>query len=120
MTATENRLLNEDAWRGNAMAGGTADVLEKATGKRLTTVGVAGAADVAASAQVAFEAQATWAAMPYETRANVFRKAARIVEENAAEFSDWIVRETGAVGPKADVELHMAVGILHQSAAMLT
>ncbi len=127
MTATENGLLNETIWHGKAFtgtwsatAGGTADVMEKATGKRLATVGLAGAADVAASARAASKAQAEWAAMPYEARANVFRKAARIVEENAAEFQDWIVRETGAVAPKADVELHMATGILHQSSAMPT
>jgi len=127
MTATGNGLLNETIWHGkaftgtwNATAGGTADVMEKATGKRLATVGLAGAADVAVSARAASAAQAAWAAMPYEARANVFRKAARIVEENAAEFQDWIIRETGAVAPKADVELHMATGILHQSAAMPT
>src|SRR3984957_12282456 len=120
MTATENRLLNEDAWRGKAFSGGTLDVLEKATGRRLTTVGVAGASDVAEAARAAAGAQVTWVAMPYETRAGIFRKAARIVTENAPEFTDWIVRETGAVAPKAGVELHMAEGILNQSAAMLT
>jgi benzaldehyde dehydrogenase (NAD) len=119
MTATENRILDDAAWRGKLSAG-TADVLEKATGKRLTTVGVAGASDVAAGARTANEAQVKWAAMPYETRAAVFRKAARIIADNEAELADWIIRETGAVAPKADVELHMAVGILHQSAAMLT
>ena len=41
MTATETALLNEAAWHGKAFtgawtatAGGTADVIEKATGKR--------------------------------------------------------------------------------------
>ena len=53
MTATETTLLNEAAWHGKAFtgtwtatAGGTADVIEKATGKRLTTVGLAVAQDV--------------------------------------------------------------------------
>jgi benzaldehyde dehydrogenase (NAD) len=127
MTATENALLNEADWQGKAFtgswtktAGGTVDVAEKATGKRLTTVGMAVAKDVEASAGAAVEAQEAWVAMPYEARAAIFRKAARIVDENSAEFAQWIVRETGAVGPKADVELHMASGILNQSAAMLT
>ena len=52
--------------------------------------------DVAASARAASEAQETWAAMPYEARAAIFRKAARIVEENGEEFAEWIIRETGA------------------------
>src|SRR6266853_573961 len=60
----------------------------------------------------------SWTATPYETRAAIFRKAARIVEENGEEFAGWIIRETGAVAPKADVELHMAAGILYQSSAM--
>jgi benzaldehyde dehydrogenase (NAD) len=127
MTATETGILNEANWRGKAFtgswtatAGGTVNVLEKATGKTLSTVGLAVASDVAASAKAASTAQEKWAAMPYETRANVFRKAARVIEENNAELVDWIIRETGAIAAKADVELHMAVGILHQSAAMLT
>lgn len=127
MTAIENTLLNEADWQGKAftgswtkMVGGTADVAEKATGKRLTVVGLANAKDVEASAAAASKAQEQWVAMPYEARAAIFRKAARTVDENGPEFADWIVRETGAVGPKADVELHMASGILNQSAAMLT
>jgi benzaldehyde dehydrogenase (NAD) len=127
MTATERTLLNEQDWHGKAFtgswkatAGGTADVIEKATGKRLTSVGLAVAKDVAVSARAATDAQEEWAATPYETRAAIFRKAARIIEENGAEFADWIIRETGAVGPKADVELHMAAGILYQSSAMPT
>src|SRR6266853_1757954 len=62
----------------------------------------------------------SWTATPYETRAAIFRKAARIVEENGEEFAGWIIRETGAVAPKADVELHMAAGILYQSSALAT
>jgi len=127
MTATETTLLNEADWHGKAFtgawtatAGGTADVFEKATGKRLTTVGLAVAQDVAASARAASQAREEWAAMPYEARAAIFRKAARIIEANGAEFAEWIIRETGAVAPKADVELHMAAGILYQSSAMLT
>jgi benzaldehyde dehydrogenase (NAD) len=127
MIATEKTVLNEADWTGKAFtgswiatAGGTAEVIEKATGKRLTSVGLAVAQDVAASARVASQAQEQWAAMPYEARAGIFRKAARIVEENGAEFAEWIIRETGAIAPKADVELHMAAGILYQSSAMLT
>src|SRR5437764_1338779 len=118
-------ILNEADWNGraftgswNATAGGVTDVLEKATGKRLTSVGIAVARDVAASARGAAEAQEKWAASSYETRAAIFRKAARIIEDNGEEFADWIIRETGAVAPKAEVELHMAAGILYQSSAM--
>jgi benzaldehyde dehydrogenase (NAD) len=127
MTVTENRIMDEAVWHGKAFtgswkatAGGTLDVTEKASGKRLSSVGLAMARDVTASAKIATEAQAQWVAAPWENRAAIFRKAARIIEENGDEFADWIIRETGAVGPKAEVELHMAAGILYQSAAMLT
>jgi benzaldehyde dehydrogenase (NAD) len=127
MTATENRILDEAVWHGkaftgswNATAGGISDVLEKATGTRLSSVGLAVAEDVAGSARIAVEAQVKWAAVSHETRSKVFRNAARIITENGPEFAEWIIRETGAVAPKADVELHMAEGILYQSAAMPT
>src|SRR6266567_3949550 len=102
MTATENRIMDEAVWHGkaftgswNATAGGTSDVTEKATGKRLSRVGLAVAQDVAASSKIATGAQTQWTAMPWESRAAIFRKAARIVEENGGEFADWIIRETG-------------------------
>ncbi|HEX4275870.1 MAG TPA: benzaldehyde dehydrogenase [Bryobacteraceae bacterium] len=127
MTATGKSVLNESDWLGKAFtgswtatAGGEADVAEKATGSRLTTVGLANAEDVAVSAGAASKAQEKWIAMPYEARAAIFRKAARIIDENGKELVEWIIRETGAIAAKGDVELHMASGILNQSAAMLT
>ena len=71
MTATGTGILHESAWLGKAFngawiatAGGAASVLEKATGKTLSKVGLAVAADVRASAATASAAQQQWAAMP--------------------------------------------------------
>jgi benzaldehyde dehydrogenase (NAD) len=58
--------------------------------------------------------------MPYEDRARIFRKAATLIESNMDGLASWITRETGAIRPKADVELKMAVGILNASASMPT
>ena len=120
-------IMNENAWNGNVFtgawtrpAGGSADVREPATGATLCRVGAANAQDVAASARAAFEAQPAWAESAYEERAAIFREAARLVRAHADEIRPWLVRETGSISPKVDVELKAAQGILNQAAAMIT
>ena len=119
-TITESSVWEGKAFTGKwtALGGGVAEVFEPATGERLTCVGQASAADIAASARAAAEAQPAWAAAPWETRGAIFRKAARIVEENRARMIGFIVRETGSVTAKAAVEAQGAAGLLHQAAAM--
>jgi benzaldehyde dehydrogenase (NAD) len=127
MTTAKMTFLNEPIWRGKVFsggwrtsAGGTTAVGEPATGKALSEVGVATAHDVATAAERALSRQPQWASAPFEERAAIFRKAARLFEEHAEEIVDWIVRETGSIAPKADVEVRAAAGILNLSAAMLT
>ncbi|WP_151445501.1 benzaldehyde dehydrogenase [Lacisediminimonas profundi] len=122
-----NDVLSEALWKGKLfLSGWTAgeqgsfDVMDKASGATLATLGRAGPADVARAAARAREAQAQWQATPYEERAAVFRRAAQLFEQNIELFAPWIMRETGAIRPKADVELKMAIGILNASAAMVT
>jgi len=117
---TEVSVWEEKAFSGTwaPLAGGTAEVFEPATGERLTTVGKASAEDVRAAAHSAAAAQFGWAAAPWETRAAILRKAARVVDENRTRLVAWIVRETGSVTAKAAVEVQNALGILHQAAAM--
>ena len=52
--------------------------------------------------------------------AAIFRKAAAIVEREFDHLTQWIVRETGSITPKAQVELKAAMGILLEAGAMLT
>ena len=113
---------HEKAWTGGwtAMKGGVVSVMEPATGDELARVGLANAADVNDAAALAAKAQKTWAAMPYLDRAAVFRKAAAILERRSEELVGWIVRETGAIPPKAMFELGTATKHLHEAAAMLT
>ena len=119
--------LNTVWWDGKLFGGqwvtakaGKLEVLEPATGHVLTTVGNAAPADVVNAAADARKAQLSWVAKPYEERAVIFRAAARLIDENMVELTDWIVRETGSIPPKAQVELNAAIGILHEAAAMLT
>jgi len=119
-------LMVEARWRDCIFSGtwepalgGVRDVVEPASGDSLTRVGLAGAADVAAAAVQASRAQPAWAEKAPQERAEVFREAARLVRTHGDDIKQWMVRETGSIPPKIDVELRMAEGILNQAAAML-
>jgi benzaldehyde dehydrogenase (NAD) len=108
--------LYSDGWR--APEGGTAEVLEKATGERLATVGLAGAADVARAAERAAAAQPAWAATSFEERAAVLRRAAELLEANGPDVIDWLVRETGEIRARATHEVRISVGEIREAAAL--
>jgi benzaldehyde dehydrogenase (NAD) len=117
----------ENAWKGKIFTGrwqlskgGTREVIEPATGRVLTEVGIADADDVREAAQAAALAQKEWANTPADQRAAVLRRAAQLLEAHADTLRPWIVRETGSIPPKADFELHMAAGILLEAAAIAT
>ena len=117
----------ENAWKGKIFTGrwqlskgGTREVIEPATGRVLTEVGIADADDVREAAQAAALAQKEWADTPADQRAAVLRRAAQLLEAHADTLRPWIVRETGSIPPKADFELHMAAGILLEAASIAT
>jgi len=104
-------------------SGGSAEIVEKATGGSLGRTGVADAGDVAGSAAQAAAAQRAWAATSFEERAAVLRRAGALIEANAAELRDWVVRETGAVPGLGDFavgvatqECYEAAGLAHRPA----
>ena len=126
MTSSNTPFLDPRLWNGKLFLGGwhdtgkAHDVLEPATGTVLTRVGTPTPADLAEAAKRARAAQLAWVAMPHEQRAAIFRKAAAIIERETEHMTQWIVRETGSIPPKAGVELHAAAGILNEAAAMVT
>lgn len=111
-------------WHGNVYSSGwrtatkAVDVIEPATGKALTRTGIAAAADISTAASTAAEVQTNWATTGYRDRSVVFVRAAEWLEAHAAEFAPWIMRETGAIRPKAERELQEAVIILREAASM--
>lgn len=120
-------LLNASKWTGKALAGewttlsgGQLEVLEPATTQPIGRVARAAPEDVRASAADARRAQRGWYAMPYAERAKVFRKAAVLLEAHREECATWIVRETGAIPPKAQFEIDSVLHHCHEAAAMLT
>ena len=115
-TGTWDGLVFSDGW--TEAGGGDAPVVEPATGKELARTGIAGADDVARATRRAAEAQREWAATSFEERAAVIRRAAALFEEHGAEIQDWIVRETGAVPPKAQLETHVAAQESYEAATL--
>ncbi|MGO4806144.1 aldehyde dehydrogenase family protein [Arthrobacter sp. 2MCAF15] len=108
--------INLDGWRPGR--GGTAASTEPATGETLGTYGVAAAADVAEAASVAQKAQRSWAAQRPEERAAVLRRAGQLWEEHAEEIQSWIVRESGGILPKAELETHIAANECYEASSL--
>jgi benzaldehyde dehydrogenase (NAD) len=113
----QDRIFNGD-WV--TAEGGTHVITEPATGEYLGRVGLANANDVTLAATRAHAAQAAWAASDYKEKAAIFRRAAALIEKHHDELAVWILRETGAIRPKADLELREATAHLNEAAAMLT
>src|SRR5579859_3046505 len=96
------KLLENDIWQSRVYTGqwcggsGEFDVVEPATGKLLGSVGTADAAFVALSTAAAHSAQRDWAALPYDERAAIMRRAAQLAETHSEEIVDWVVRESGS------------------------
>ncbi|SOE97231.1 benzaldehyde dehydrogenase (NAD+) [Burkholderia sp. D7] len=119
--------LNPSTWQGKIYSAGwrtsgagNLAVVEPATGEQLAIVGMAAASDVVSAAARARSAQPSWASTPLQVRADVFRRAARLLEESFDSFANWIVRETGGIRAKAMFELTSVVTQLHEAGAMLT
>lgn len=98
--------------------GGTAAVVEKATGTELGRAGVAGPDDVDRAVEAADRAQPGWAATPFDQRAGLLRQVARAIEERADDVADWVVRETGSIRGKAQYEVHGAAAELYEAAGL--
>ena len=100
--------------------GGTVQTIEPATGEVLAEIGLANKGDVTEAAQRARAAQPEWAATIGPERAALMRQAARVLEDNRAEFETWLVREGGAVPGKAAFEVQLVLGELWEAAALPT
>ena len=101
-------LLDRDLWEGKIYSGGWVpgsggeyDAVEPATGRSLARVGAATEDDVHKAAERATQAQGEWAALPYDRRAQVLRRAGQLFLEHEDEIHDWLVRESGAIRPFA-------------------
>ncbi len=117
--------LDDAPWRSNIFTGewrpgGAADapVIEPATGQELARTGRASVDNVADASEIAASAQPAWAALPFTQRAAILRRAGQIFLEQSEEISDWIVRESGGIEPKAGLEIHVASEECFEAAAL--
>ena len=103
--------LDRGTWEGKifsggwvAGSGGEYAAVEPATGRQLARVGAATEADVHKAAERAQQAQREWAALTYDRRAAVLRRAGDLFVEHEDEIHDWLVRESGAIRPFAQFQ----------------
>ncbi|MCY9784247.1 benzaldehyde dehydrogenase [Nocardiopsis sp. EMB25] len=122
--APAHDLLDPKVWTGRLFSGGWRDaaddapVTEPATGAELGRIGLAAPSDVGRAAEQAASAQRDWAALPHRERARVLRRAGDLLERHADQVRDWLIRESGSVGAKADVELSASVRECEEAAAL--
>ena len=95
----EGKIFTTGGWV--AGSGGEYDAVEPATGATLARVGAASESDVHKAAETAAQAQRDWAALPYDRRAAVLRRAGQLFVEHEDEIHEWLVRESGAIRPFA-------------------
>ena len=125
-TTDEALLADESKWSGRIFNGAWVDApetiesTEPATGDTLGTAGVGNAATVAEAAASAASAQREWAAMPFTERVAIIRKAAGLLERHREELVGWLVREGGAIPPKADNEISASIGQFDMAAALIS
>jgi benzaldehyde dehydrogenase (NAD) len=117
-------LMDDGVWRGKIYSDGwtstgtEAAVTDKATGKELSRIGIAGPDDVRRAAQVAKQAQPAWAATPHTARAAILRKAADIWLANAADIEWWGIRESGKIPGAMGFETHNSTEEIYEAATL--
>jgi acyl-CoA reductase-like NAD-dependent aldehyde dehydrogenase len=94
--------------------------LNPMTGEVATRAAAATLADAASAVSAAAAAFPAWSALgPGERRARLLR-AAGLLERRAPDFVDAMAREIGATAGWAHFNVHLAVGMLQEAAALTT
>jgi benzaldehyde dehydrogenase (NAD) len=117
-------LLDESKWTGKIYSDGWVDAptqietTEPATGELLGTAGGGDAESVARAAKSAAAHQRAWAETPFAERAAIVRRAGELMEKHRVELIQWLIRESGAIPPKADHEISASIGQLDTAAGL--
>jgi benzaldehyde dehydrogenase (NAD) len=120
-----NTWLDTNRWSGKLFYGSWVasrsiiKVREPATGEVLGEVGESQPEDVPLVVKRARDAQSAWAAQTAEQRAALFRRTAAVLDANRKELADLIIRETGGLRAKAEMEVQNSIEELLHSAAIL-
>src|SRR6187401_2263574 len=114
--ASAGKLFLDGEWTKGG--GGSRDVVNPSDGGTLGSVGIADLGDIDHAVQAGKAAQPAWAEAPFDDRARVLRKAGQLLEENAAECADWLMREAGSARGKAAFEAGLVASEAHFAAAL--
>jgi benzaldehyde dehydrogenase (NAD) len=95
-------------------------VTDKATGEVIGHAATATATEVDLAVAGAVVAQREWYALPATERAAIMRRGGAILEREAPRFKEILIREGGAVGPKAEGEIAASVIEFFQAAELAT
>ena len=124
--AADEALLDGDTWSGRIFSDGwvdapeTIETIEPATGQVLGTAGAGNVEAVTRAAASAARAQRDWAATPITDRVAIVRRAAELLERHRPELIRWLVREGGAIPPKADNEISASIGQFEMAASLIS
>jgi benzaldehyde dehydrogenase (NAD) len=113
-----DRLFSGGTWRPGG--GEVIKVVAPASGEVLGALASASPDDVRSAATDAATAQRDWARRTPSERAAVLRRAAQLWQEHAGEIEEWIVKETGAIPPKAQLETHIAAEECYEASGLPT
>jgi acyl-CoA reductase-like NAD-dependent aldehyde dehydrogenase len=103
-----------------AISGATFERRDPVTGTVATRAAAASIADVekvAAAAAAAFE---SWSETGPNARRRLLLKAADLLEQRSAEFTQLMIEETGATAPWAGFNVMLAAGMLREAGALTT
>ena len=124
--STEHTLiLDSDIWDSRLFLGGwirgsqgTSEVIEPATGEVLGKIGLASPDDVTSATALAYNIQKKWAKYSHEEVSAILRRAGDLWLEHSLEIQQWIIRESGSVQPKAELEVNLAAQECYEAAAL--
>ncbi|MGY1715744.1 aldehyde dehydrogenase family protein [Geodermatophilus sp. SYSU D01106] len=111
-----DRMPIAGTWREGRSEKTAADT-DPYTGETLTEIRLATSDDLDEAYAAAREAQREWAARLPSDRADVLRRAARIMEDREDEIVDWHVRESGAAAPAAQFEYAITLRDFHEASS---
>src|SRR4051794_5034303 len=117
-TEWHDQLFTDGTWRPGG--GEAIKVVAPASGEVLGALSSATPDDVRSAATGAASAQRDWARRTPSERAAVLRRAGQLFQEHAGEIEEWIVKETGAIPPKAQLETHVAADECYEASGLPT
>jgi aldehyde dehydrogenase (NAD+) len=105
------------AWRPGS-AGTTLKLVNPYNGDKLAEIPEANAEDVNDAYRVASDAQRIWGDFLPVQRADVMRRTAQIMEARRDEVVEWLIRESGSVRMKAEMEWQTVHSIVLESSTL--